>query len=132
MNGVMEASPPSEVAPQYDRPDGFPDVLRNAQELADYVVTWAIGEVCSETAWEAFRDCQGTLRWFAMDEIAPQTGDGHRRVPSRERRYRKLDRTTCPPILVMEGVIQDGHHRHRVALARGDAGMWGYDVTYVD
>ena len=132
MNTVIRMAPSSADVPEYDRPEGFPDVLGNAQELADYVVTWAIGEVCSETAWEAFRDCRATLRWFAMKEIIAQTGDGHRRIPSRERRYRRLDRTTCPPILLMDGEIQDGHHRHRVALARGDGGMWGYDVTYID
>lgn len=132
MNMACEILEASVSTPDVERPEDFPDVLENAQELADYVVTCAVGEVCSETAWEAFRDCRGTLRWFAMGEIRPARGDGHMRVASRERRYRRMDRATCPPILVMDGEIQDGHHRHRVALARGDGGIWGYDVTYVD
>jgi hypothetical protein len=129
MIGTIE--PATAARPEIGRPEGFPDVLKDAQELADYVVTWAVGEVCSETAWESFRDCRGTLRWFDMAEIRP-AGGGHERVASRERRYRRMDRATCPPILVMDGEIQDGHHRHRVAITRGDAGMWGYDVVYVD
>lgn len=111
-------------------PAGFPDRLEDASGIADYIERWAVGDVCREMVEEHFRDCTAELVRLPMDAIDPSGGDGHRPIPSRERRYSRMDPASCPPILVMDGRIEDGHHRHRVAMNRGDDGMWCYRVTY--
>lgn len=111
-------------------PAGFPTRLDDASGIADHIERWAIGHVCREMIEEHFRDCAAGLVHLPMDDIGPAEGDGHRPIRSRERRYARMDPATCPPIVVMDGRIEDGHHRYRVALERGDPGMWCYRVTY--
>lgn len=113
-------------------PEGFAATLDDADAIADYVEEWAVGDICREMVHEHFRDCSAVLVHLPMDQIEPSPGDGNRPVASREPRYATMDPATCPPILLMDGRIEDGHHRHRVAAARGDAGMWCYRVTYPD
>lgn len=118
----------SEMTP----PAGYEAVLADASALVEYCRSTAVGEFYSDLPSEEFRDCQAVLRWIPMAEISPASGDGHRRIASRERKYKAMDPATCPPIVIMFGIIQDGHHRYRVALKRGDSGMWTYDVNYID
>jgi hypothetical protein len=55
--------------------------------------------------------------------------DNHVPIRGRDAFYAKMPSTTRPPILLKEdGCIQDGHHRHRSGIMKGDRSMLAYQL----
>ena len=97
----------------------WPIVLKDGWEIADYIERMSPIEVDEEMIAEHFRGCHATLRMVPISQITPDDENGN--IPSKKRqaKYMKMDPKTMPPIVIEDGVIQDGHHRYRVALALG-------------
>lgn len=110
------------------RPAGFPAKLGSARDIADYVEEHSPQGVDAELIEELYFGCEARLVWLSMDRITP--GPAENNIPSRKKEaaYRRLPAVTRPPILVDEGCIEDGHHRYRDALSKGETGMWCYVV----
>lgn len=111
------------------KPEGYPDALDNDAAIADHIVSLSVDDIDSQMVEEAFFGSKAILRFIPMDDIQPGHSDTNIRVAAREKAYAKLPQDTCPPIVIENGQIQDGHHRYRVALKAGAPGMWCYDVV---
>lgn len=111
----------------------WPQHLRNEGEIADHVIEFAGDEVDPEFVHEFFRenyrDTQALLVRIPTAEIRvdESRADSHLADPELEKSYSQQPASTVPPVLLDEmAELVDGHHRRRVARARGDAWMWAY------
>jgi len=106
----------------------FPDQLSDAQEIADYIETYASYPVDNEFVYELFRDKKAVLRLVPIEQLAEGGRDQNLRSKSNEDKYVKQDIRYQPPILVEDGKVLDGNHRLRANKRRGLTHMWAYVV----
>lgn len=111
-------------------PTGFEAKLDDGFAIAAYIEEWSPGDVDAELMEDYFRGGVATLRMVPVAEIAPGNPDANQRIASRERKYARMDPATMPPLVVMDGQVQDGNHRLRVALARGATHLPCYVVEF--
>lgn len=109
-------------------PVGYPPMLGDARAIARHVVDLSPDEVDGRMVEDAYVGSRARLVWVPMQDLIPGPPDANVPRISRERAYARMHVGSTPPILVDDGIIKDGHHRHRVAIARGDAGMWCYVI----
>jgi hypothetical protein len=113
---------------------GLAPVLGGAREIVDFIASLAVEPVDRENLEDLFRGARATLRLVPIGELVPGHPDLNRRSKAKEARYLRLDLGTMPPLLVeaQEGglEIEDGHHRHRVCLAKGVGKVWCYVVEF--
>lgn len=113
------------------KPAGYPDHL-DQDGLADLVIGCTPGQPDEEFIQEFFSGAKATLQFIALEQIKPGPADNNVRIASREKNYARQPAATVPPLVLENGHIQDGHHRYRVAKARGDAGLWCYCIEPSD
>lgn len=110
----------------------WPMHLAGPGAIAEHVVTTASDgedEVDEEFVEHYFEGSQAVLVRIPTAEFVINKGksSGNVRSSKKETAYRKLPAETVPPTVVNEmGGIEDGHHRLRVALRRGDLWMLSY------
>lgn len=112
----------------FSPPIGYEPRLQGARAIAEYVVGLSPDGVDRDMVEDAHIGCSATLSWLPMDVIVPGPPDVNLPNAARERVYARMHAGSTPPILVDGCEIEDGHHRHRVAIARGDPGMWCYRI----
>lgn len=122
-------SPP---AGQFPKPAGYPDSLDDARAIADHIDTLTPGGVDMEFVEDIFRGGSAKLQFCPLDSLSPGHDDQNIPIKSKEKKYAKLPSQTCPPLIAIDGEIQDGHHRYRVALAQNWPGIWCYAVEFDD
>jgi hypothetical protein len=108
------------------RPPDFPLTLTNSEEIADHIEACSTEYVDIEYIAEAFAGYGAVLRYVSMNEISSGYAENNISDPDKIASYGSLPLETMPPIVLENGVVQDGNHRHQVALSRGAAGMWAY------
>lgn len=111
-------------------PAGWDATLADCYAIAAYIEECSPGYVDVELMEDYFRGGVATLRMVPVGEIAPGDPDANQRVASRERKYARMDPATMPPLVLMDGKVQDGNHRRRVALARGATHLPCYVVEF--
>jgi len=110
---------------------GLPPVLRDAQEITNWIEETSSEYVDAEVIEEYFAGCKAVLKRVPVDSIRPGNDEHHMRDPKKENRYFKM-KGDMPPIVVRDGVIEDGNHRYRVALRKGMREIWVYEVVDAD
>jgi hypothetical protein len=103
--------------------------LPDARALAAYIDTWSSGFVDTERIEENYFGAGARLELVPIDQIKP--GPDEVNVPNakKEARYAKLPLETMPPLVIENGIVEDGHHRLRVAKAKGATAVWCYVVV---
>lgn len=114
-------APPSD----YSR---WPDLLPDAQAIAEYISSQTPYEICEEQIEEQYFGSGAKLQWIALSSISLENQDNHEIDPSRQAKCDKRSVKTMPPFLVEDGVMQDGHHRIRTLLSKGVTHHWAYAV----
>lgn len=127
MNPSVGKPPPLGNIP---KPKGFPDQLEDARAIAEHIDSLTPDGVDREFVEEFYRDGQARLVFRALDSLVPGPADQNIPIASREKRYARLPLSTCPPLVIQDDEIHDGHHRYRVALAAGVPGLWCYEVIF--
>jgi hypothetical protein len=110
------------------KPVGFEDALNDAQEIADYIETYANYEVDNEFVYEKFRGCHAVLKLVPLDQLQEGGRDNNERSQKNEDKYLKQNLKTQPPAVVENGKVLDGNHRFRANKRRGLTAMWCYVV----
>lgn len=108
---------------------GYAPVLKDAQEIAEYIMSTSSEDVDGEFIEEHFWGCHATLTKVPLVDLAEGNPDGNIRSASKERKYSKMDMATIPPLVVEDGTVVDGNHRYRVAKKNGVNMLWCYVVT---
>lgn len=112
-----------------------PLVLTDCDAIASHIDATTPDGIDTEMAREIFFGTQAVLVNVPTAFVEPDSAhaDNHIEVRGRTARYKKLPAETAPPILLGEnGLISDGHHRHRAAVARKDPWMLAYQVIGAD
>lgn len=106
--------------------------LGNARAIAGYIGSIAPDYVDEELVEEYFHGCRAVLALVPIAELREGPADVN--VPSKKKAaaYAKLPPETMPPLVVMNGVVEDGHHRLRDARRRGVVSVLCYVVEYID
>lgn len=104
-------------------------LLRDEREIADYIESISSEGVDRELIEETFFGCSAELKLVSISSLNP--GPSNQNVPNQRKQaiYNKLPAEEAPPILVEEGRIWDGHHRHRSAKSQGLESIWAYVVS---
>jgi len=78
---------------------------------------------------EYYNGMAAVLREVSINSM--REGDPGANIPSKakERRYKKMDLATMPPIVVQNGQIEDGNYPYRVAKQLGAKAIWCYVVV---
>lgn len=96
----------------------FPAELATAQDIAEYIEEMSSDYVDVEMIAEHYFGCRAVLKRVPLHELSEGPPDANVRDLRKEARYAKME-GTIPPIVVEDGVVMDGNHRYRVALAKG-------------
>lgn len=104
------------------------NTLADEGAIADYMEANASDEVCTEMIMEYFHGCGAKLMLLPIEDISEGHPDVNIKSAKKEKKYNKLPLETMPPIVVMDGIIEDGHHRYRIAKAKGAASILCYVV----
>ena len=124
--------PPELPTGEFPKPIGFPARLEDARAIAEHIDSLTPEGVDLEFVEEFYRDGSAQLVFRSLDSLTPGHSDQNIPSASKERTYARLPLETCPPLVIQDGEIQDGHHRYRVALAAGAPGLWCYDVMFLE
>lgn len=109
---------------------GYPDRLADASAIADYITDLdpnASYHDIEMSFEDNYPDCGATLTMVPIEALTPGPEDANIRSAAKEKRYAKMT-TVAPPLVVADGQIMDGHHRYRIALAKGMTEMACYVV----
>jgi hypothetical protein len=104
----------------------WPDLLPDAQAIAEYISSQTPYEICEEQIEEQYFGSAARLQWIALSSISLENQEHHEIDPKRQAKCEKRNVATMPPFLVEDGVMQDGHHRIRTLLAKGITHHWVY------
>lgn len=113
----------------------WPQLLRDNSEISSFMAENSSHEIDEEMLLDYFHSMQAVLvrlptLKMAVDE---SRADNNMVSAKNEKRFLKLPTNTVPPVILNENaVIEDGHHRKRVALKRGDPWMWAYLPVHED
>ena len=109
----------------------FPLVLPGSDAIAAHIDGTTPGGIDAEMARDMFFGAQAVLVKIPTAYVKANTlhANNHLPVRGRDARYKKLAVGTAPPVLLGEdGLLTDGHHRLRAAVARNDPWMLAYQV----
>lgn len=106
----------------------YPPTLADNYEIAAYIESIASDYIDEEMMQEYFNGAHAELRLVPIGEISEGNPDGNVRSAKKERAYSKLSIDTMPPLVIEDGIIQDGNHRFRVAKKAGATALWCYVV----
>lgn len=109
----------------------YAPVLDTAWDIADYIEGLSSDYVDAEVIAEHFHGCRAVLKRLPTHELQEGPADSNIRDRAREKSYQNLD-TTIPPLVVEDGVVMDGNHRLRVALAKGLPEILCYVVEEIE
>lgn len=107
----------------------FKPVLEDNYEIASYIESIASDYVDVEMMEEYFRGCKAVLEYVPINSIKEGHSDHNVADPKKETKYAKKSLETMPPLVVQDGVIEDGNHRYRVAKAKGATMIWVYNIV---
>ena len=113
----------------------WPQRLRDNREIADYMSENSSHEIDDEMVRDHFHGMQAVLVKIPTLKVSvnPASADNNMVDEKNEKRFLKLPAKTVPPVILNEsGILEDGHHRQRVALKRGDPWMWAYLPVHED
>jgi hypothetical protein len=121
------------IQQQVDRPVDtddvlYPGTLGDNVAIAKFIASLSTDDVDEEMIEEYFCGCGAVLKLFSVDSIREGNSNYNIRSKTKERKYKKMDPRTMPPILVSDDEIEDGNHRYRVVKARGSATIWAYQI----
>lgn len=108
----------------------WPEELEDNYAIADYIESVSPSYIDHELCAENFRDCRAELKYLPITAISDKNAAHHERIPERELEYARMNPETMPPLLIDNGVIEDGHHRFRVAKELGLTHLWCYVIVY--
>lgn len=107
----------------------WPAHLQSEFEIAEYIQQNSIGDIDDQLITELFFDCIATLTLVPLGNICEGDADHNIRCEKKEDRYMLMDPMTMPPIVIENGIIQDGGHRFRIAKKREESHMWCYVIS---
>lgn len=113
-------------------PEGYAHHLKDAHDIADHIKSTSTSHVDHEYMTDYFRGTHAKLKKTSLSDIRPSNSDNNIPNEKKQKRYSKMSSHTRPPIVVEKGEIQDGHHRYRDALNKGETHIWAYHVTEKD
>lgn len=106
------------------------NTLDDNVEIAQYIEAVSPDDVDVANLEDIYRGKCAVLRYVPIENISPNpAGDSHQEVPERMSQYRMLDPATMPPLLTELGLIEDGHHRYKIALENGMTHVWCYEIA---
>jgi hypothetical protein len=120
--------PPEMLAGDMDI-GSYDQVLRDNIEITRYIVSLSTHDISEEMVEEYYRGSKAELKLMPISDL--QEGHQDHNIPnkSKERRYAKLDVGTIPPLVVQNGLVEDGNHRLREAIKKGTTHIWCYCIT---
>lgn len=113
----------------------WPQLLRDNGEISSFMAENSSHEIDEEMLLDYFHSMQAVLVRLPTLKVAvdESRADNNMASAKNEKRFLKLPADTVPPVILNEsGVLEDGHHRQRVALKRGDPWMWAYLPVHED
>jgi hypothetical protein len=107
-------------------------ILSSPRAISQYIADNSSEAVCREQIEEYMFDAGARLRLIPLSELREGNPDGNAPSAKKAARYAKLPLESMPPLVVMDGVVEDGNHRFRDALRRGAQAVWCYEVLGLD
>ena len=110
----------------------FKPVLENEDEIADFIIEFAVDQMDEEFVREYFYGCKAILKTISIECLEEGNENQNIKNLRREKRYEKLPFETMPPLIVEDGIVTDGNHRLRVAKKRGAKEIIIYDIVDIE
>lgn len=107
----------------------WPALLGDEYEIAEYIESISSAYVDPEVIEEYFRGCHAVLQRVPITQLVPGNPDTNIVNKRLEAKFAKMSPETMPPLVVWDNRIEDGNHRYRIALRRGDHDILCYVVV---
>jgi len=110
----------------------FKGILKNADEITDFIIEFAIDPVDEELIREYFDGCKAILKSIKVSNLVEGDMNQNIRNVKREKSYEKLPLKTMPPLIVENGIVKDGNHRLRIAKRNKLEEISIYDIVVIE
>jgi hypothetical protein len=110
----------------------FKPILENAEEIADFVIKFAVHQIDEELVMEYFFGCKAILKSVPIDTLIEGDKNQHIASETNEKKYKKLSIETMPPLLIENLEVIDGNHRLRIAKRNGLKEIKVYDIVTIE
>ena len=105
--------------------------LADNRAIAEYVARFSPYDICMEQVEDNYIGCKAVLEWRALDTLTLGHPDINQEDAKRQKVCDDLRLKTMPPLLVDGGKVEDGNHRLRSLLKRGESHFWVYNIQEI-
>lgn len=110
----------------------FKKVLKDSDEITDFIVKFSTDFVDEELIREYFFGCRAILKKVPVRTLKLEDPAHHTRDRKKEKFYQTLPLKTMPPLIVDDGKVVDGNHRFRVAKKKGRKWILIYETEALE
>ena len=107
----------------------FKKLLKDAEEIAEFIIEFSSEPVDEELIKEYFWGCQGILKQISTNDLRQEDSHHHILNEQKLKEYRLLPIATMPPLIVENNYIKDGNHRFIVAKQKEQEKIYIYDIV---
>lgn len=108
----------------------WPAFLKDEREIAAYISENCATYVNEEMIEEYFHGTEAQLVKVSITDLKHGDVDHNERSEKKQARYAKMNPLSRPPIVCGYDLeVEDGNHRYRDALSRGEQFIWAYIPT---
>jgi hypothetical protein len=106
----------------------FQSILKNSQEIVEYITSISDNSVDEDLIFEYFRDCKGILKQMNVKTLQLENPIMCIISEKKLAKYEKLPIKNMPPLIVENRIVLDGHHRFHILKKKKHFRVMGYDI----
>jgi hypothetical protein len=92
----------------------FKSILKNNEEITDFIVCYASAPVDEKVILEYFNGCKAILKTVEVSCLIQNNLNSNIKNSKNEKHFQSLPFATLPPLVVENNLVLDGNHRLRI------------------
>ena len=110
----------------------FKPILKNAEEITDFIKEFATDSIDEELVREYFDGCKAILKLVKVSGLFEGEENQNAKDVKKEKNYEMLPIKNMPPLIVENDIVRDGNHRIRIAKRNNLEEIFIYDILLIE